>query len=49
MGEKAKELSVALEASFVDVVANSDGVLQEGERSSGLTAWDAAAGRIPVL
>ena len=41
--EKAKELSVALEASFVAVVANSDGVLQEGEGSSGLTAWDASS------
>ena len=49
MVEKAKELSVALEASFVDVVANSDGVLQEGERSSGMTAWDAVSGHIPIL
>ena len=40
--EKAKELSVALEASFVAVVANSAGVLQEGEGSSGLTAWDSS-------
>ena len=47
--EKAKELSVALEASFVAVVANSAGVLQEGEGSSGLTAWDAVSGRIPIL
>ena len=47
--EKAKGLSVALEASFVAVVANSDGVLQEGEGSSGLTAWDAVSGRIPIL
>ena len=49
MVEKAKELSVALEASFVAVVANSDGALQEGEGSSGLTAWDAVSGRIPIL
>ena len=46
---KAKGLSVALEASFVAVVANSAGVLQEGEGSSGLTAWDAVSGRIPIL
>ena len=47
--EEAKGLSVALEASFVAVVANNDGVLQEGEGSSGLTAWDAVSGRISVL
>ena len=42
-------LSPALEASFVAVVAINDGVLQEEAGNSSLAAWDAIAGRIPIM
>ena len=45
----AREVSPVLEASLAAVVANNDGVLQDGAGGSGLTVWDAVAGRIPIL
>ena len=45
--KKNNELSPELDASFVATVEDDDEVLQEGTGRSGLTAWDAAEGRIP--
>ena len=49
MLKDAREVSPVLEASLAAVVANNDGVLQDGAGGSGLTVWDAVAGRIPIL
>ena len=49
MKKEAGALSTALEATFVVAVANNDRLLQEGAGKSGLTAWYAVAGRIPIF